>query len=148
MASIELRPAEAGDEKAIAALLERSGLSAEGIAPHLAHFMVAVERGAVVGTAGCEVHGNVGLLRSFAVDVALRGQGVGASLYREVVARAQTAGVQDCYLLTDTAEGFFATFGFRRVSRDAVPQAIRDTDQFRIQCLPTSICMGKSLGPN
>ncbi len=144
--SIEYRSAVPADEKAVASLLERTGLSSEGIAPHLPHFVVAVAGGRLVGTAGCEVHGCAGLFRSFAVDPGHCGQGIGAQLYRLVVAHARSAGVREGYLLTDTAEGFFAKFGFQRVTRDAVPRAIRETEQFRIQCLPASVCMSRSFG--
>lgn len=145
MAALEFRLAEAGDEKAIRDLLIRCGLKPEGISPHLSHFVVAVEGGVVVGTAGCEIHGGAGLFRSFAVDPHHRGRGIGTQLYRQVLAHASLKGVRDGYLLTDTAEGFFAKLGFQRIERRAVPRVIQETEQFRTECSETAICMGKLL---
>jgi amino-acid N-acetyltransferase len=145
MAALEFRLAEAGDEKAIRDLLIRCGLKPEGISPHLSHFVVAVEEGVVVGTAGCEIHGGAGLFRSFAVDPHHRRGGIGTQLYRLVLAHASLKGVREGYLLTDTAEGFFAKLGFQRIERQAVPMVIQETEQFRTECSETAVCMGKLL---
>jgi amino-acid N-acetyltransferase len=143
MAALEFRLAEAGDEKAIRDLLIRCGLKPEGISPHLSHFVVAVEGGVVVGTAGCEIHGGAGLFRSFAVDSHHRGRGIGTQLYRRVLEHVSLKGVREGYLLTETAEGFFAKLGFQRIERQAVPIVIQETEQFRTECSETAICMGK-----
>lgn len=145
MALLEFRLAKAGDEKAIGDLLIRCGLKPEGISPHLSHFVVAVEGGIVVGTAGCEIHDGAGLFRSFAVDPQHRGRGIGTQLYRLVLVHARLKGVREGYLLTETAEGFFAKLGFQRIERQAVPIVIQETEQFRTECSETAICMGKLL---
>jgi predicted GNAT family acetyltransferase len=87
----------------------------------------------------------VGLFRSFAVDSDHRGRGIGTQLYQRLLAHARLKGVRDGYLLTETAEGFFAKLGFQRVERQMVPTAIRETEQFRTQCPDSAVCMGKSL---
>lgn len=145
MAAIEFRFAESGNEKAIGDLLLRCGIKPEGIAPHVSHFVVALDEGVVVGTAGCEIRGSVGLFRSFAVDSGHRRREIGTQLYLRVLAHARLKGVRDGYLLTETAEGFFGKLGFQRVERQMVPTAIRETEQFRTQCPDSAVCMGKSL---
>jgi amino-acid N-acetyltransferase len=62
-----------------------------------------------------------------------------------VLAHASLKGVREGYLLTETAEGFFAKLGFQRIDRQAVPMAIQETEQFRTECSETAICMGKLL---
>jgi amino-acid N-acetyltransferase len=145
MSALEFHLAESGDEKVIGDLLIRCGLKPEGIGPHLSHFVVAVEQGIVVGTAGCEIHGSVGLFRSFAVDSAHRGRGIGTQLYQRLLAHARLKGVRDGYLLTETAAGFFAKLGFQRAERQTVPMAVKELEQFRTQCPESAVCMEKLL---
>jgi amino-acid N-acetyltransferase len=60
-----------------------------------------------------------------------------------VLEHVSLKGVREGYLLTETAEGFFAKLGFQRIERQAVPIVIRETEQFRTECSETAICMGK-----
>jgi mannose-6-phosphate isomerase-like protein (cupin superfamily) len=54
---------------------------------------------------------------------------------------ARNLGVRRLYLLTTTAEAYFAKRGFERCAREAAPAAIRQTREFRSLCPDTAACM-------
>jgi amino-acid N-acetyltransferase len=60
-------------------------------------------------------------------------------------ARARTLGIRTLYLLTTTAEGFFARRGYAPADRATVPDAILATEEFRGICPSTAACMAKPL---
>jgi amino-acid N-acetyltransferase len=51
------------------------------------------------------------------------------------------------YLLTTTAEGFFARRSYEKVDRDAVPGVIKETAEFQSLCPASAVCMVRHLGP-
>ena len=104
------------------------------------------EGGRLVGVVGLEARGGAGLLRSLAVEPGRRGSGLGSGLVRAIEQAAASDGITDLYLLTTTAEAFFARRGYRRVSRDAAPAGIRATAEFSSICPSSSTCMTKRLG--
>lgn len=104
------------------------------------------EASAFVGAGGLEVYGADALLRSVVVPEERRGEGHGGALCDAIEARAAEEGVERLYLLTTTAEGFFAGRGFEVVDRDDAPASIRDTAEFRELCSETATCMRKDVG--
>ncbi|HEY3644871.1 MAG TPA: arsenic resistance N-acetyltransferase ArsN2 [Gammaproteobacteria bacterium] len=139
-------PFAAHDEVALAVLLQAADLAAEDLTPEmLEHFHVAHLDKHLVGCAGLEVLGEAGLLRSVAVDEAHRGTGLGKELVAAVEAHAREEGVRQLYLLTTTAEGFFAGLGFRKLPRDEAPAGIAGTEQFSSLCPSSSSFMVKTL---
>ena len=98
--------------------------------------------GRVVGVAGLEIHGDDGLLRSVAVDEDYRGQGLGASLIEEALARAGRLKLATVYLLTNDARDYFARHGFSDCPREEAPPAIRGSWEFSTGC-PTSAAFMK-----
>jgi N-acetylglutamate synthase-like GNAT family acetyltransferase len=134
------------DEAALNTLLESCELSGEDITPEmLENFLVAHLDKALVACAGLEVQGDAGLLRSVAVDEAHRGIGLGKRLVAAMEAHAREQGVQDIYLLTTTAEAFFASLGYRKLPREEAPAGIAATEQFSSLCPSSSSFMVKSL---
>ena len=101
--------------------------------------------GHLLGLVGLEVHGADALLRSLAVAEAARGQGLGDELLAYAERQAASHGVQTLYLLTTTAEGFFAQRGYRLSERATAPRAIAATRQFRGLCPATAAFMCKHL---
>jgi amino-acid N-acetyltransferase len=112
---------------------------------HLAHFVTAQDGGRIVGAVGLELLGESALLRSLAVAAPYRSQGVGAELTRRAEAYARSQGVRTLYLLTTTAERFFARRGYRSLAREAVPVAVQATAEFQSLCPETAVCMSKHL---
>jgi amino-acid N-acetyltransferase len=144
---IELAPATPADVPAIAALLRAAELPHEDFAPHVAHFLVArgltgsPQGGAVVGAVGAEVGGADALLRSLVVAPSQRGAGLGGRLVDELERAAGAWGVRRWWLLTTTAEKFFAVRGFRVAARSEAPAAIQHTRQFSGGCCCPAVCM-------
>jgi amino-acid N-acetyltransferase len=140
MTHIAIAPFIPHDEVALATLLQMADLSTEDITPEiLEHFLVARLDKALVGCAGLEVLEEAGLLRSVAVDEAHRGTGLGKELVAAMEEHARDAGVRELYLLTTTAEGFFAGLGYQKIPREQAPPAIAGTTQFSELC-PSSSC--------
>jgi amino-acid N-acetyltransferase len=134
------------DEVALATLLQTADLSTEDITPEIQeHFLVAHLDKALVGCVGLEVLEEVGLLRSVAVDEAHRGLGLGKELVAAMEEHARDAGVRELYLLTTTAEGFFAGLGYRKAPREQAPSGIAGTAQFSSLCPSSSSFMVKTL---
>ncbi|HSN18336.1 MAG TPA: arsenic resistance N-acetyltransferase ArsN2 [Gammaproteobacteria bacterium] len=134
------------DEAAMDMLLQAAELPTEDITPEiLEHFLVAHLDKALIGCAGVEILGEVGLLRSVAVDEAHRGAGLGKDLVAAAEELAKQEGVQRLYLLTTTAEGFFVGLGYRKLPREEAPADIAGTEQFASLCPSSSSFMMKTL---
>lgn len=138
---VEFREAGVSDLPGVEALLSGAGLPTAGVGEALGGFVVAEVDGRMVGVAGLEVHGGDGVLRSVAVDASQRGQGVGAALTERVIERARAAGLGRLYLLTTTADGYFPRHGFRRTTREAATEEIRNSIEFREACPASAVAM-------
>jgi arsenite methyltransferase len=142
---VTIEPATKGDLPVVEALLTEAGLPTD-VAPHLEGFLVARHHGQVVGCAGMEIRGTDVLFRSLAVSPDYRGAGIGQRLYDALVENARGRGVQRAYVLTTTIVSLAESWGFQRMTRDQVPEAIRDTTQFRGECCASAVPMWKDLG--
>lgn len=83
---------------------------------------------------GLEVFGGDALLRSLVVPRDRRGKGLGRRTVEALLVEARKSGIERLWLLTTTAEDFFAAIGFAPVARQAAPPAIRATREFRDLC--------------
>lgn len=143
-----IRPARIADAERVLALLTASGLPVDGVTDQLEDGFVVLERdGDIVGTAGLEVYGGYGLLRSVAVAEHLRGQGAGEVLVRDRIEWGRARGLRAVYLLTTTAAPFFAARGFSAVTRDDVPAAVRRSPAFSGVCPDSAVVMTLELTP-
>lgn len=97
------------------------------------------------GVIGLELHGREALLRSLAVTADARRSGCGGALIAELETLAKSLGVKELYLLTETAESYFASRGYRSVERHAVAENIRQTREFSSLCPADAAVMKKSL---
>lgn len=141
-----LAPARAADLPAVRRLLRRCGLPAD---LETAHGCVVLRSG--TGLAGCvalERYGRDGLLRSLAVRPQRRAEGLGGRLVEAVVRRARRSGVLRLWLLTTTADAYFAARGWKRVDRARAPARLRASSQFAGVCPASAVCMVRSLGPD
>jgi amino-acid N-acetyltransferase len=141
-----IRPAQPADEVSIRRLLAREELPHEDISRHLGTFLVAELGGSPVGVVGLEPCGDTtGLLRSLAVAAELRGQGVGTGLCDRMLADARRTGIERLYLLTTTAERFFARLGFVPIDRTRAPASVQATLEFKNLCPASATCMERLL---
>jgi N-acetylglutamate synthase-like GNAT family acetyltransferase len=104
-------------------------------------FIVAEVGTDIVGVAGLEICCDNALLRSVAVRDAWRSQGLGRALVTRTIADAEARGINALYLLTTSADRYFPTFGFHTIERDAVPDGIRATAEFREACPASATVM-------
>ena len=74
-----------------------------------------------------------------------RAAGIGSRLVAHAEDYAARHGVRSVYLLTTTAEGFFAARGYVRSERDDAPDSIRSTREFAGLCPASSAFMIKQL---
>jgi amino-acid N-acetyltransferase len=142
---VTYRGAETADWPKIEALLRGARLPVEDAVDHLAHFTVGIARDDLVAVGGFELHGDDALLRSFVVAESARGRAHGSDMLGHVLQDARATGVGTVYLLTQTAEPFFARHGFRPVERSDAPQAIRQTREFAGLCPASARLMAYSL---
>ncbi len=109
------------------------------------HFLGCGSGEQLQGVIGLEVHAPYGLLRSLAVSEQARNQGCGQALVDALEAHACAQGLTALYLLTTTAEAFFARRGYEPVERAQVPGPIRATREFSSLCPASATVMRKAL---
>jgi amino-acid N-acetyltransferase len=141
----DTRIAAGADLVAALDLIERSGLPLDGLTDHADRLLVVRDEDRVVGSAALELYGDVALLRSVAVDTALRGLGVGQRVTLAALGLARQRGVRDVFLLTTTAETFFPRFGFEPTTRANVPDAVQQSAEFTSACPASAVVLRKHI---
>ena len=144
---IRYAPAVMSYARTIQLLLGENSLPNEDISKHLDHFILAKDSEKITGCIGLEVYVEIGFVRSLAVKTAFRHQGIAGALYQECEKHAKSIGIRDLYLLTVTAEAFFAKRGWTRIDRGDAPEVICRTEEFKGLCPATAICMRKRISP-
>jgi amino-acid N-acetyltransferase len=130
-------------------ILSEAGLPVSDItAEHLAYFFGHGAEREPDGIVGIEPYGKAALLRSLAVVPSRRGTGVGTLLVKYIEQWALQQGIESLYLLTTTAEPFFAHLGYVRASREEAPLSIQNTKEFSFLCPASSAFMIKQLQVN
>lgn len=145
MVATTYRVSGASDLGAIRDLLEVCALPTADLSANLHQFIVAEQDGQIVATVGLETFGRDALLRSLGVRPEFRRLGLASALCSRMLSHAGNQGVSVLHLLTTTAEDYFAKIGFSSCDREALPEAIRSTEEFRRLCPSTAICMRKDL---
>lgn len=145
MEEIKYYWARPSDLAAIQSLLKQCNLPYEDISPHLANFMMAKIGERVIGVNGMEIYEEDALLRSLAVDMALRNRGISRELNNRILERARLLGIKNLYLLTQTVENYAAKSGFHKIDRASVPESIQATTEFKSLCPQSAVCMLKSI---
>lgn len=140
-AALVLRPATSKDWPAIKRMLLAETLPLDGAREHLEHFLVGEEGGKVVCAGGLEMYGNDALLRSVVVDAGSRGRGWARQLLDGLAEHASTLGTSRLYLLTTTAESWFAKLGFRKVARSRIPDQLQQSREFQGACPASAAAM-------
>ncbi|WP_019991183.1 arsenic resistance N-acetyltransferase ArsN2 [Rudanella lutea] len=143
--SIHYTSARLQDRAEIAALLEEVRLIADDLPEHLSGFVLAREGDQLVGVAGLESFGEVALLRSVAVKPTHRGRQIAEHLLEQLLEMAQSQSIAQLYLITTTAEDYFAGHGFSSINRQSVPLAVQQSAQFSSLCPASAAVMHRSL---
>lgn len=138
---IELDLGTPSDLPAIRELLDSSGLPLDGLMEVPTRWVVARDQHRLVGAGALETHGPDALLRSLVVAPGVRALGIGSGIVAELERHASAGGVAGIYLLTDSAEGFFARRGYRRIGREEAPEAVRSSVEWAVACGESAVPM-------
>jgi amino-acid N-acetyltransferase len=139
---VGLRPEDLAQ---LESLLRAHGLPYEDCAEQLQIFCGVFDGRELIAAGGLEPAGEYGLLRSVVVDERFRSKGLARSISEQLLRRAESEGRVAVYLLTETAEDYFARQGFERVAREQAPDAIANTLQFTSLCPDSAACLRMSL---
>ena len=137
-----LRPISPGDADFIAAL-EEVGMPVSDLeSSGGVYFALADERDEAIGYCGYEtpIEG-IAFIRSCVVPETGRGKGAGRAMMTALMDRLAADGLSDFYLLTMDADPFFERFGFKIISRDDAPDAVRGTSQFALELCNGAVLM-------
>ena len=145
MEDILYRFAEDTDIPMVRRFLSAVELPYEDIDKHISHCLLAIRKDRLAGMVGIEIAGNTALLRSLAVDEIDRNKHIGTTLFDKIRSYAQLNDIKGLYLLTTTATEFFEEKGFKRIIRDAVPEEIKRTEEFKSICPSTAVCMKRDI---
>jgi amino-acid N-acetyltransferase len=140
-------PASGGDLDGIKRLLVGSLLPSRDVGGDDQRFIVASENGRLLGCAGLQVAGKDGLVRSMAVHWTRRNAGLGSKLHERLLFEAVLAGVRTLYVVTTTAEDFFAGHGYRKVAAQQVPPALQASEEFTAFVPGGSTVMSRPVSP-
>ncbi len=143
--TIEL--AQPTDLPEILALLNESDLPEAGLrcSPGIL-ILTARDVDRLIGCAALEVYGEHALLRSVAVAADRRGEGLGDRIVEAALELAGRLRIVEVYLLTDTAEHFFARHGFQPFDRSRVPSAVAGSPGFTACRCADATCMAEETG--
>jgi glycerol 3-phosphatase-2 len=105
-----------------------------------------IDDGGVLATAATEARAGDAYLRAVATRQDLRGMQLGSQVTAAAVRDAARHGAARAWLLTETAEGFFARLGFDRCPRSDLPSWIVDGPGE--QCPVSAVPMRRDLAQN
>jgi N-acetylglutamate synthase-like GNAT family acetyltransferase len=136
-----IRTANKNDLPRIHTLLHYVKLPVEGVDENVENFLIAERNGKIIGTIGLEVYPPAGLLRSAAVLPEFQKSGVGTKLFDTLIHLVKEKQLTELYLLTNTAETYFARKGFVKINRNELTGEILSSIEFRMNCCASAVCM-------
>ena len=144
--TVTIEPADPSYLDAILAILSRVALPHDGVADHLARFLIARRGDALLGCIGLERYGDLGLLRSAAVLPEYQSQRVGSLLVQELLERAAAEGVTEVALLTTTAGQYFKNrFGFTEASRSDYQPRLKESVEWNLPRCSSAVFMTRRI---
>ncbi len=140
-----VQAAQPNDTAAIIILLQQNKLPATDVAEGQQQFWIIREEEKIAGVIGLEEYSKYGLLRSMATAEAYRNKGIATLLINKLFEYAQKQNLQTIYLLTETAEKYFNSKGFKKINRDDVASEIKQSKEFSHLCPSTAVVMKKNV---
>jgi amino-acid N-acetyltransferase len=141
-----IRDAGEMDYGQIKNLLQSVDLPLDGVSQNINNYLMLLEGRQLIGTVGLEIYEKKALLRSLAVATAQQGNGYGQKLCHSIIDRARKLNITELYLLTENAEGFFASHGFKIISREMVDRNVKSSVEFQSVCPESATCMILRIG--
>lgn len=145
MTDLDIAPATSADYPAIEALLIEAGLPLDGARGAFGTGVIARAEGRVVAGAALERYGRHGLLRSVVVAPDARARGVGRAVVAAAEALAIADGIDELYLITETAVDWFPRLGYAPIDRALAAEAVGESVEFTTACRDTGQAMHKSV---
>lgn len=144
--TISVTPLSAGDD-AFTAFVDALKAAAlpTGDLDGGARFYVAQVGEAVVAFGGLEGTGPDQLIRSVVVPPGLRAGGHGRQVAQALIGQARTDGAERLWLLTTSADGFFAKLGWKVATLADAAETVRGTRQFSGLCPSSAVLMCRRL---
>ena len=139
-----IRAAKPEDLAKVTALLAASDLPTLAVAKALGSFVVFETNRCVVAVGGLEFYGRPALLRSVAVAGSHRHRGLAAAICDHLELAAASRGVEHIYILTETAEQFFAKRGYSTTPRAKAPSEIASSEEFASICPQSAVLMRRA----
>ena len=142
---IDIIPFNSEYRAALISLLQSERLPVEDLPQDLSNFYMAIDNGSIVGAIGLEIYDRSGLLRSLVVKPEYRKMKIATSLVDELEKQARTFGINEIYLLTETARNYFSKIGYEETGRDEAPASLKESSEFSHVCPSTAIFMRKKV---
>ena len=136
---------DAGGVADLAAALSGAGLPTSYLTEPGHRFFRFEDEHGLIGYGGFEGSGADRLLRSMVVTPDRRNAGAGERLLAALERAAADDGITHLLLLTTTAEPFFRRHGYEVRSRDAAPEAVSASAEFRALCPASAAFMSKQV---
>ena len=131
---VAFRFGQEADLTEILNLLSDENLPTDDVSLSKITFIIALYQDKIAGCIGLEPLGKDGLLRSLAVNRAMRNQGIGQQLYHRFLSLCAQLEITAIHLLTVDAESFFESKGFVYAGRDQAPTSVKQTAEFSQLC--------------
>lgn len=132
----DLMRATVSDAGEITEFLRIADLTLSGLdSPSVNLWVLRGERtGRILGSAGfeCSADGRHALLRSVAVDPALRGTGIGSEVAQFTLDQAAEAGAEHAWLFSRRSGPFWQKLGFTSVETNDLASALAATHQVQL----------------
>jgi amino-acid N-acetyltransferase len=135
---IPLRPTDLAQ---LEALLKGNHLPTEDCAEQAQHYCASYAGDELIAAGAIEPVAQCGLLRSVVVREDYRGRGLARRITTHLLNQARDEGRVAIYLLTETAQTYFADLGFVPMARADAPKAVSRTRQFASLCPDSASCM-------
>lgn len=142
---IFIQEANGSFKNAVISLLQSEGLPTGDLDPNLRHFYLALDQNVLVGVAAIEYYAGCALLRSLAVVPQYRNHKIAGLLILRSENEAKANGIEELYLLTETAAEYFEKNGYSRIERTEVPETIKLSSQFSQLCPISAVVMRKMI---
>ena len=140
-----IRQAETDDFDSITNLLTSNDLPVADLIESNVNLFIGSINNTIVSSVGLEKYNSIALFRSLAVDRVFRNQSIGTALINRIFDYCISEKIEELYLLTTTAAGYFEKHGFEKVTRDSVPLQIKQTQEYTDICPVSAVAMKKSL---
>jgi amino-acid N-acetyltransferase len=131
--------------EAVIEILQSEKLPVDDLPANLQNFFIATANGLVVGAIGLEVYGRDGFLRSLVVKPEYRKMKIAEELIKEIEQLGKVLGLENIYLLTETAQGYFINRGYNLIEREYAPALLQQSSEFAHACPASATLMKKSI---